>query len=92
MTTQPARPVSNCANPAVADDGVQTAKRIELNSARGSAAGDATRRRAIEHHDDGATMVVVFAPELEQEVDVRTRNTALLHARPGMASDDRLHE
>lgn len=92
MTTQPARAVADRANAAIANDGVQAAQRIQLNCARGSATGDATRCRAIEHYHDRAMMVVILAPELEQEVDVRTRDAALLHPRLGMSSDARLHE
>jgi hypothetical protein len=48
--------MSDRANAAIADDGVQAAQRLQLNSARGSAASNASRRRAVEHHHDRAMM------------------------------------
>jgi hypothetical protein len=85
-----ARSMPDCAHATIArEDRVEPAHRIELASARRAESRNAPGRGAIEHHDNRAAMIVVLATELEQAIDGRGRDAALLHSRLRVPGDDR---
>jgi hypothetical protein len=49
-----------------ADHGVQAAKLVQFTGLDEAPPGDATGCSPVEHQDDGAVMVVVFATEVEE--------------------------
>jgi hypothetical protein len=70
---------------------VQPAQRIELSGAQRAKSRKPSGRRAVEHDDNRAVMVVMLATVVEQAIDGGAGNTALLHPCLRVSGDAWLH-
>jgi len=84
--------VANRAHASVAhNDGVQPAQSVEVTAAGRTRSRNTFRRCAIEHHDDRTVVIVMLATELEQVINGRARDAALLHPRLCVSGNVRFH-
>jgi hypothetical protein len=67
--------------PVLRNNGVQPAHCIELAGAHRTKSRKSSGRRAVEHDDDRAVMVVMLAAVVEKAIDRGARNATLLHPR-----------
>ena len=72
------------------NDGIQPAQRVDLLSAHRPGTRHPLQGRTVEHQDDRAAVIVMLAAEVEQTLDRRACDAALLHPRPSVARNDGL--